>query len=202
MTIPMELPDGRGSVRTTVDIAASPDAVFAALTDERELAAWLAGDLAPPSDHGAAPVIPSLPLPGQPWRAPAIAPDGSLGSVSGEFVHVDAPRRLESTWRASWDGFAPDRVCFDLTPIRIGGTSGTRLSVTHTRAIAHMRVTAMAVSTGHGDWPTLLGRLTSWISAPAVIGHAIHVGPADGAAWYGDRYPGWVSVHAPSGDDR
>jgi uncharacterized protein YndB with AHSA1/START domain len=202
MTIPMELPDGRGSVRATVDIAASPDAVFAALTDERQLAAWLGGDPAPPSDHGAALAMPSLAIPGQPWRAPAIAPDGSLGSVSGEFAHVDPPRRLVSTWRASWDDFAPDRVSFDLTPIRIGGASGTRLCVTHTRAMSHLHVTAMAVSTEHGDWSARLGRLTSWISAPPVIGHAIRVGPASGAAWYGDRYPGWVSALAPSGDDR
>jgi uncharacterized protein YndB with AHSA1/START domain len=200
MTTPSEWPDGLGSVRTTVDIAASPDAVFAALSDERELAAWLGGDVATPEHRGAAPVAPSLGIPGQPWRARAIAPDGSLGTVSGEFVIVDPPRRLESTWRASWDGGAPDRVCFELTPIRLGGATGTRLSVTHTRARAHLRITAMASVGARGDWPALLARLSSWLSTPLAAVHTVEVRPAAGAAWCGDRYPGWMSRHTPSGD--
>lgn len=165
MTAPMEFPPGLGTVQTVVEIAASPDAVFTALTDQRELAAWLGGDLAPPGQRSFAPVVPSFAVPGQPWSAPAIAPDGSLGSVSGEYVLVDPPRRLETTWRASWDDCSPDRVCFELTPVRIGGIAGTRLRVTHTRASAHLRVTAMASAHGAGAWPTLLARLGDWLSS-------------------------------------
>ena len=159
---------GLGSVHSVVEIAASPDAVFTALTDQRALAAWLGGDIAPPGNRNGAEAMPSFAIPGQPWHAPAIAPDGSLGSVSGEFVLVDPPRRLESTWRASWDDFAPDRVCFELTPIRVAGMAGTRVRVTHTRAGAHLRVTAMATlgAARVGEWPAILARLAAWLSTP------------------------------------
>jgi uncharacterized protein YndB with AHSA1/START domain len=166
MTVPIQSSNSPGSIRTTIDIAAAPDAVFAALSDQGELAAWLGGGDAPPGAGGAAPVSPSLAIPGQPWRVSATAPDGSPGSVSGELILVDPPRRLDSTWRASWDGFAPDRVSFELTPIRVGGATWTRLIVTHTRAGAHLRVTAMASSSDRGEWPALLARLAAWLSAP------------------------------------
>jgi uncharacterized protein YndB with AHSA1/START domain len=166
----MESPDRHGSLRAIVEIAAPPDAVFTALSDERELAAWLGGDGAPPVARCPAWAAPSLAIPGQPWSVPALAPDGSRGSVQGEFVLVDPPHRLECTWRASWDGFAPDRVCFELVPIRIGGDAGTRVTVTHTRAGARLQVTAMASVGRRGDWPTMLARLGARVSRRVPFG--------------------------------
>jgi hypothetical protein len=87
-------------------------------------------------------------------------------------------------------------------PIRIGRATGTRLTVTHTRAGAHLQVTAMKSATATGDWPTILARLAAWVSTQPVIGHAVDVGPRPGAAWYGDRYPGWVSRRILSGAER
>jgi uncharacterized protein YndB with AHSA1/START domain len=202
MAAPMEFPDSHGSLRTVVEIAASPDAVFTALSDERELTAWLGGDVAPPGGRRPASIVPSPAVAGQPWRAPALAPDGSRGSVEGELLVVDRPHRLECTWRASWDGYAPDRVCFELAPIRIGGVPGTRLTVTHTRAGSYLRVTAMASTTAPGTWPAMLARLSTWISAQPMAGHAVEVRPTPGAAWYGDRYPGRVSQRIPFGAER
>ena len=165
-----------GLVDAVVEIAAPPDAVFHALTDQRELAAWLGGDATPIDHRSGASVVPSIAMPGQPWHAPAVAPDGSPGSVSGEFLLVDPPHRLESTWRASWDGFAPDRVCFELTPVRIGGKPGTRLRVTHTRANAHLRVTAMASTGAASVWPALLVRLAARLSTPLAAARRTHFG--------------------------
>ena len=163
MTAPMEFPHGHGELRAIVEIAASPDAVFTALSDERELAAWL-GDAPLPTDRYSSFVAPAFAIAGQTWRVAALAPDGSRGTVEGELLVVDRPHRLESTWRASWDGFAPDRVCFELTPVLVRGVSGTRVTVTHTRAGAHLRVTAMASRSSNGEWPTLLARLGAWVS--------------------------------------
>jgi uncharacterized protein YndB with AHSA1/START domain len=173
MTSSMGSSAGLGSVQAVVEIAATPDAVFAALTDQHELAAWLGGDTALPGNRSGA-ALPSFAVPGQPWHVPAIAPDGSLGSVSGEFVLVDPPRRLESTWRASWDDFAPDRVCFELTPIRIAGMPGTRVRVTHICASAHLRVTAMVTPGAAivGEWPAILARLAARLATP--VGAARH----------------------------
>ena len=89
----------------------------------------------------------------------ARAPDGTRGSVEGELLTVERPHRLESTWRASWDGFAPERVCFELTPIRIRGAAGTRVTVTHTRAAGHLHVTAMAAQSRAGEWPSIFSAI-------------------------------------------
>lgn len=124
-------------VRAVVEIAAPPEEVFHAITDPHELAAWLGGG---PNDESAtapapwqAPAPTASVVPGQPWRTPALAPDGTIGSVGGEYLLVNPPRRLESTWRASWDDFAPSTVRFDLVPVDVDGAPGTRLTVTHTR---------------------------------------------------------------------
>jgi Uncharacterized conserved protein len=170
MTSPMEFPDRHGSLRTIVEIAAPPDAVFTALSDERELAAWLGDDVMSPTERHAGFVVPSPAIAGEPWRVPAVAPDGSRGSVEGEFLIVDRPHRLETTWRASWDAYAPDRVCFELTPIRIRGAAGTRVTVTHIRAGAHLRVTAMTAQHGAGEWPAILARLDAWLSQHVAFG--------------------------------
>ena len=116
----------RSIVRATIDIAATPDDVFEALTNPRELAAWLGGidDYSPDAWSLEA-------APGVPWSAPAISPDGEPGTVRGEFLVVDEPRRVVTTWRASWDHFARDIVRYELEEIEIEGTTGTRLTVTH-----------------------------------------------------------------------
>jgi uncharacterized protein YndB with AHSA1/START domain len=166
MRVPLSVPPATDGVRTVVEIAASPEAVFNALSDPRELAAWLGGSAAPSGDRAPHWGRPSMPIIGQPWSAPALRPDGSVGSVRGEYLLVDPPRCLESTWRASWDGFSPDRVRFDLTRIDVGGGIATRLTVTHTRASAHLEVTASAGMFGRGEWPTLLARLASYLTSP------------------------------------
>jgi uncharacterized protein YndB with AHSA1/START domain len=158
-----------GVVSSTIEIAAPPHAVFHALSDPSELAAWLGGHSDDATAHDAEWTAPSLATTGQPWRARAIGPDGSPGWVSGEYLLVDSPRCLESTWRASWDHFSPDHVRFDLTPIDIGGVRGTRLAVTHTSASARLQVTASATS-APGEWPAILARLAAHLAAT----HADH----------------------------
>jgi len=152
-------------VRVTEDIAAPPESVFRALVDPRELAAWLGGE--PESIDLPGTLAP--PAAGHSWRAIALAPDGSRGLVSGEYILVDPPRRLETTWRTSWTGGASEHVRFELVPIEVGGQTGTRITVTHTRAALHAHATVSTVpraSTGVADdlWPTLLARLTAYVT--------------------------------------
>jgi len=152
-------------IRVTEDISAPPESVFRALVDPRELAAWLGGEHE--SDDSPSASVP--PAPGRAWRAIALAPDGTRGVVSGEYVLVDPPRRLETTWRTSWTGAAPERVRFELAPIEIGGQAGTRITVTHTRAELRAHATVSTVtraSSGVEDdlWPTLLARLIAYVT--------------------------------------
>lgn len=118
------------AVYAAVDIAAPPEQVFDALTDPEQLAAWW--------DEGAAADAPSEweadPRPGGQWSVRTTDAAGNEATVYGEYVAVDPPRRLEYTWRASWDDFAVTTVRYDLAPAIVHGVPGTRLTVTHTNA--------------------------------------------------------------------
>ena len=113
-------------VRADVEIAAPPDRVFDALTDPRELAAWWGGD-----DDYRTTDWTLEPTPGREWSARTIDRHGREGHVGGEILVADAPHRLEYTWRTSWDD-GESVVRYDLTPARVDGVPGTRVTVTHT----------------------------------------------------------------------
>ena len=168
------VPEPAGIVRATIDIAAPATEVFRALVDPRELAAWLGGEPSatdPRDDDSSGP--PVRPLPGSGWRAPAIAPDGTTGSVAGEYLSVVPPHRLESTWRASWNDFATERVRFELVPIDVGGAEGTRVTVTHTRATSHLHATRSTLSHAKGmwetPWPSLLAQLAAHVATVSAL---------------------------------
>jgi uncharacterized protein YndB with AHSA1/START domain len=173
---PIESPaEPAGMVRASVDIAAPVADVFRALVDPRELASWLGGepmsadvrDGDPRSDDAA------WVMPGAPWRSPAITPDGTVGTVSGEYLNVAPPYRLETTWRASWNDFATERVRFELVPIDVGGVAGTRVTVTHARAPSSRHATTSALSRtpmqGDAAWPSLLARLAAHVATTSTL---------------------------------
>lgn len=160
------------AVRASVDIAAPPPDVFRALIDPRELSAWLGGEMAPATQRDDPAAAPPATLPGAAWRAPAIAPDGSAGTVAGEYLSIVPPHRLETTWRASWNDFAPERVRFELVPIDVGGVAGTRVTVTHTRAQARLHATTATlahVEPPVEEWPSLLARLAAHVATASAL---------------------------------
>jgi uncharacterized protein YndB with AHSA1/START domain len=140
-------------VRAVIEIAASPEDVFEALTDPRELAAWLGG-----TDDCSAGEWNDAPTAGETWQSPAIGPDGAAGTVRGEFLAIDAPSRLVSTWHASWDHFARTVVRYELEPAEVEGVAGTRLTVFHTAPAARAQhVSQLGVA--RGGWTLMLARL-------------------------------------------
>ena len=160
-------------VRASVDIAAPVADVFRALVDPRELAAWLGGEPMPSDPRVERSVDPSRPPVGE-WRAPAIAPDGTIGVVTGEYGYCAPPHFLETTWRASWNRAATDRVRFQLVPIDVGGVAGTRVIVTHTRARSPLRVTT---AMSHTDlpapaWDSWLAQLSAHVVTVAALGRS------------------------------
>jgi uncharacterized protein YndB with AHSA1/START domain len=159
MTIASQPKTDNGVVRAFVDIAASPEDVFKALTDSRELAAWLGGvdDYTPGGWNDDA-------APGMAWRSPAIAPDGTRGTVRGELLVVDAPRRIVTTWHASWDHFARTLVRYELAPTDVNGVPGTRLTVTHTAPAAYLQHVSHFGAVRDGGWTALLARLSRLMS--------------------------------------
>ncbi len=194
---PMPSDAVRGVVRATVDIAAPPERVFRALTDPVELAAWWLGSdsAATTSTPTAAPASPADSTaelarpddwhvdarPGGEWSMRTVDPNGRLATIRGVYRVVDAPRVLEFTWRASWDGGASSFVRYELAPIEIGGEPGTRLTVTHTGAVMRAQVGAASGAA----WRDRLRRL------------AHHFHAHDEAAWSVGVRSETESLHRP-----
>ena len=163
-------------VRESTDVAAPAGDVFRALADPHELAAWL-GRYAPPSDPDPRaatdePSMRTVAAPGTRWEARVIAPDGTTGVVTGEYGTVIPPRLLETSWRASWNDFTPERVRFELVPIEVGGVAGTRVTVPHTRAAMRWLAPSSAfhAALARADlWPTLLARLAAYVATGTLV---------------------------------
>ena len=191
------------AVRETIDIAAPADAVFRALVEPHELAAWLGGD--EPRDMGEPTREPEnahddhRPAAGQTWGAPALAPDGTRGSVRGEYLVVAPPNLLETTWRASWNDFAPERVRFELVPIDVGGMAGTRVTITHTRSLARLHATASAAARASAVavdvWPSFLARLAAHVAIVTTVARWRE--PHEGAPehWFDALHRAVVATH-------
>jgi uncharacterized protein YndB with AHSA1/START domain len=184
-----QAPEPAKTIQASVEIAAPPDVVFRALADPRELAAWLgdahSGDALhelpkestrdAASDERSDAASPSLapftrPGGGARWLAHARAPDGTPGTISGEFLSVVPSRSLITTWAASWNRFVQDEVTFQLAPIDVAGVAGTRVTVTHRRRsdrILHDATiaSARAMAAAEDDaWAALLAQLSAYVT--------------------------------------
>ena len=115
------------AVQAEVEIAATPERVFDALTDPRELAEWWGSD----DTHRARDWHTDLREGGE-WSARTTDADGREGTLGGAYVVVDRPNRLAYTWTRDDDAVAPTLVDIELTPADVDGVAGTRVTVTHT----------------------------------------------------------------------
>jgi uncharacterized protein YndB with AHSA1/START domain len=111
-----------GVVLATVDIAAPPERVFAALTDPKELAAWWGSPETYRADHWETDV-----RVGGKFVSRGHGRDGKPFSVTGEYLVIDSPRRLVHTWRYDWGSDTKTTVAYALDPI----DGGTRVTVRH-----------------------------------------------------------------------
>ena len=131
------------SAEVKAHLDASPERVWAALTDAGALAAWYW----PASIE---PAVTSDPVVGGRFGITAGAADMGF---SGEYRELDPPHRMVQSWR--WAGDDRDsRVTIELTPA--GG--GTDLVVRHDRVDAET-----AELYRHG-WESCLGRLPSYLA--------------------------------------
>ena len=113
------------TVLTCVAIAAPPERVFKALTTDEAEQWWGAADTYRIVDWAA-----DLRVGGK-WSLGVQLPNGDVLPASGEFLEVDAPRKLVQTRRYDWDhptlGRTVTTVTFRLDAI----PEGTRLTVRH-----------------------------------------------------------------------
>jgi uncharacterized protein YndB with AHSA1/START domain len=112
----------QGTILATVDVAATPDRVFRALTTPEEIIRWWGSDEA----YRTTAWTQDLRVGGA-WRAEGRSSDDTTFWVEGEFVEIDPPRKLVHTWKAPWDGGHVTTVTYrlDATPV------GTRVTVRH-----------------------------------------------------------------------
>ena len=111
-----------GVVRAVVELAASPERVFAALTEPKQLEMWWGSDEMYRTFDWQTDL-----RPGGIRNCQARSPKGDLSWVRGEYLVVDPPRVLEFTWNASWDQGPMTRVRMEVAPVG----SGSRLTVIH-----------------------------------------------------------------------
>lgn len=137
---------GNDSIVGEVFIEASPEAVFAALTDPKKLATWWGDDATYHADQWTI----DLRVGGK-WRSEGKSVQGQAFTVEGEYLEIDPPRVLAYTWRPSWTETPPTRVRFELTAEK----NGTRLEVTHSGFSGYEN----ARQNHAMGWPTVLGWL-------------------------------------------
>jgi uncharacterized protein YndB with AHSA1/START domain len=114
-----------GSVLATVDIAATAERVFRALSDPKELVQWWGSPETYRAHHWEADF-----RVGGKWRVEGKSASGEPYSVSGEFLEITRPRRLVQTWSYDWDGGKgqpPTTLTYVLEDI----PGGTRVTVRH-----------------------------------------------------------------------
>lgn len=213
-------PEAR-EVRASVEIEAPPEVVFRALADPRELVAWLTDmpstDASPSDDpaHGSPSDPPheaanderddagprfTYPIGGAGWLAHVRAPDGTPGTVSGEFLYVVPARSLTTTWSASWNRFAQEQVKFELVPIDVAGVPGTRVTVTHgrRRAMLVRESTIASARTGanaeDAAWAAVLARLALYVATRNALA-STGIATGDLAEAFGALHRRVVAIH-------
>ena len=148
-------------------IKASPDAVWAAITDPEWTDRYGYGGFAEYGDL----------RPGTPYRILAgsgMQAQGVTGPVvEGEIVEVDPPRRFVQTWRLLMDpslAGESSRLTYDVEP-QDGGV--TRLTVTHelegAPGTARLVDGSLADTGAGGGWPWVLSDLKSLLETGAPL---------------------------------
>jgi uncharacterized protein YndB with AHSA1/START domain len=111
-----------GSVLATVDIAASAERVFRALSDPKELVQWWGS----PETYRAHRWDADFRVGGT-WRVEGKSAAGQPYSVHGEFLEITPPWRLVQTWCYDWDKGGSTKLTYALEDI----PGGTRVTVRH-----------------------------------------------------------------------
>jgi uncharacterized protein YndB with AHSA1/START domain len=148
----------QGSILATVEIAAAPEKVFAALTDPALVPLWWgsADTYKVTAWEGKLEV-------GGAWTSSGVGADGHAFSVGGEYLAIDPPRLLVHTWRAPWDGDNATTVTYRLEAT----ATGTRVTLRH-EGFADRA----ASCAGHAEgWERVLGWLTAFLAPAPAASH-------------------------------
>jgi uncharacterized protein YndB with AHSA1/START domain len=138
-----------------IQIAAPPERVFQALVDPEQVPKWWGQT----GIYRCTTFEADVRVGGR-WRNAGVGPDGRDFEISGEYLDVDPPRRLVTTWVASWTGDAKTVVQWELA---VAG-QGTRVTLRHSGLAAYP-----GLSQSYRGWPRMLG----WLQAFVVKGETV-----------------------------
>ena len=136
-----------GSIVGEVEVAASPERVYAALTDPAELEAWWGSEGVYRTYEWES----DLRVGGKRNCKAENRVTGLKSTVKGEYLELDPPRTLAFTWEPSWEKVHPTVVHIELTAI----ASGTRVLLTH----SGWGAATQARSSHEQGWRVVLGFL-------------------------------------------
>jgi uncharacterized protein YndB with AHSA1/START domain len=139
---------GEGFILATVEVPAPPDRVFRALISDEVIRWWVRPGVFDTREWTADARV------GGRWRAAGFG-GGKPYVLEGEFVEIDAPRRLVHTWHSAGAPGAPSTVAYDLEPV----DAGTRVTLRQTGMTS--RPTCAATCIGWETSFEALGRLFS-----------------------------------------
>lgn len=146
-----------------IQIAAAPERVFQALVDPSQVVQWWGQ----PGIYRCTKFESDLRIGGM-WRSVGIDGHGRAFEIAGEYLEIDPPRLLASTWVATWTGNVKTMLRWELTPTG----NGTLVRVCHSGFAAHPGLTE-----GYRGWPRMLG----WLQALLERGETVE--QRKSAAW-------------------
>jgi uncharacterized protein YndB with AHSA1/START domain len=138
-----------GMLLASVEIMASPERVFRALSSEEITKWWGSPDLYRVTEWTG-----EL-RPGGKWRSIGVDREGKPFEVSGEYLEIDPPKLLVQTWQPKWVGGAVTKVIYRLDAIE----GGTRVTVRH----EGFGEAAEACHSHTAGWERVLTWLSGWL---------------------------------------
>lgn len=130
------------SIVSEIQIAAPPERVFQALVDPSQVVKWWGQKGIYVCKEFQADV-----RVGGKWRSSGLDGQGNPFDVVGEYLEVDPPRLLETTWVASWTGDVQTTLRWELE----SKGAGTLVRVRHCGFAGHPELTQ-----SYRGWPRML----------------------------------------------
>ena len=146
MAAPLQSPNSDFIV-SEIRIAAPRERVFQALVDPLQVVQW----------WGQAGIYRCTKFDcdlrvGGAWRSIGLDGSGREFEINGEYLEVDPPRLLSSTWIATWTGNIKTKIRWELEPAE----NGTLVRIRHSGFAAHPEI-----AQAYRGWPRMLGWLKS-----------------------------------------
>lgn len=116
------------TILVEIHISASPERVFAAITDPRQLIQWWGQ-----RDIYRGTKWETDLRPGGKWLCEGMGTDGTPFQVSGEYLELAPPRLVIYSWIASWTGGLKTTVRWDLESV----DGGTQVTIRHSGFAGH-----------------------------------------------------------------